>query len=498
MNIKVIKNDPLKIKGDCVALWCFEKELLNPIIKQTDKQLKGVIRQFVKEKTFEGKLNQTSFIYSLGRLNVGKVVLIGLGKKKDMTLDKLRQASATIAKIAEAKGIKKLMTNLPDLKIKGITTSDIAQAIGEGAILSLYKFNQYKSEKNGTEKKVSELILLSEEEKNIKHLKSGVDKAKKISAAVYFTRDLINHPGNTATPTFLAEQAKKMAKKCNISCKILNKPDMEKLGMGALLGVAKGSHQPPKFIVLEYRGARKKKETVVLVGKGLTFDSGGISLKPGQGMEEMKTDMSGGAGMMGAIMAAASLKLPVNIVTLVPATENMPGGSAIKPGDVLKTMSGKTIEVVNTDAEGRLILADALTYAEKYKPKAVIDMATLTGACVIALGHHATGLLGNDEKLINSVKKAGELTGERVWQLPLWEEYDELIKSDIADVKNIGGRGAGTITAAGLLKKFTSKYPWAHLDIAGTAWSTKPNPYVPKGAVGIGIRMIVQYLRTLS
>ncbi len=497
MNIKVIKGSPLKIKGACVALWCFEKDVLTPVIKQVDKQLTGIIRQLVKEKAFEGKLNQTTFIYSLGKLNVEKVLLIGLGNKKEMTLDKLRQASATITKIAEAKGINKLMTNLPDMKIKGITPSDIGQAIGEGAILSLYKFNQYKSEKKNDEKKLSELTLFTENEKNVKILKSGVSIAQKISAAVFFTRDLINHPGNTATPTYLAEQAKKMAKQCNIKCKILNKPDMEKLEMGGLLGVARGSHQPPKFIILEYWGTKKNKSPIVLVGKGLTFDSGGISLKPGQGMDEMKTDMSGGAGMIGAIMAAASLKLPVNVVTLVPATENMPGGSANKPGDILKTMSGKTIEVLNTDAEGRLILADALTYAEKYKPKAVIDMATLTGACVIALGHHATGILGTDEKLIDAVKKAGEVTGERVWQLPLWEEYDEMIKSDIADVKNIGGRGAGTITAAGLLKKFASEYPWAHLDIAGTAWTEKPKPYVPKGAVGVGVRMIVQYLRSL-
>ena len=497
MNIKVIKGSPIKIKGVCLALWCFEKDVLNPVIKQVDKQLTGIIRQLVKEKIFEGKLNQTTFIYSLGKLNVDKVILIGLGKKKEMTLDKLRQASATITKIAEGKGIKKLITNMPDMKIKGMAAIDIGQTIAEGAILSLYKFNQYKSEKNNNEKKLSELTLLTENEKNIKTLKSGVSIAKKISAAVYFTRDLINHPGNTATPTYLAEQARKMAKQCNIKCKILNKPDMEKMGMGALLGVAKGSHQPPKFIILEYWGTKKNKAPVVLVGKGLTFDTGGISIKPSNGMEEMKTDMSGGAGMMGAIMATASLKLPVNVVTLVPATENMPGGSAIKPGDVLKTMSGKTIEVLNTDAEGRLILADALTYAEKYKPKVVIDMATLTGACVIALGHHATGLLGTDEKLIDAVKKAGEATGERLWQFPLWEEYDEMIKSDIADVKNIGGRGAGTITAAGLLKKFASEYPWAHLDIAGTAWTGKPKPYVPKGAVGIGVRLIVQYLRSL-
>ena len=496
MNIKVIKGSPIKIKGVCLALWCFEKDVLNPVIKQVDKQLTGIIRQLVKEKVFGGKLNQTTFIYSLGKLNVDKVILIGLGKKKEMTLDKLRQTSATIAKIAEGKGIKKLMTNLPDMKIKGMPAMDIGQTIAEGTILSLYKFNKYKSEKNNNEKKLSELTLLTENEKNVKTLKSGVSIAQKISAAVYFTRDLINHPGNIATPTYMAEQAKKMAKQYNIKCKILNKPDMEKLGMGGLLGVSKGSHQPPKFIILEYWGTKKNKAPVVLVGKGLTFDSGGISLKPGQGMEEMKTDMSGGAGMIGAIMAAASLKLPVNVVTLVPASENMPGGSANKPGDVLKTMSGKTIEVLNTDAEGRLILADALTYAEKYKPKSVLDMATLTGACVIALGNHATGILGNDEKLIDDIKKAGEVAGEKVWQLPLWEEYDELIKSDIADLKNIGGRGAGTITAAGLLKKFASEYPWAHLDIAGTAWTEKPKPYVPKGAVGVGVRMIVQYLRT--
>lgn len=498
MNIKVNKGHPLKIKGDCVALWCFEKEVLNPIIKSADKQLKGIIRQLTKEKVFEGKLNQTTFIYSLGRLNVDKVMLIGLGKKKEMNLDKLRQASATITKIAESKGIKKLMTNLPDMKTKGMAVMDIGQAVCEGAILSLYKFNQYKSEKNGNEKKLSELTLLTEDGKNIKPLKSCVSIAQKISAAVYFTRDLINHPGNTATPTYLAEQAKKMARQCNIKCKILNKPDMEKLGMGGLLGVARGSHQPPKFIILEYWGTRRSKPPVILVGKGLTFDTGGISLKPGQGMDEMKTDMSGGAGMMGAIMAVASLKLPLNVVTLVPATENMPGGDSFKPGDVLKTMSGKTIEILNTDAEGRLILADALTYAEKYKPKAVIDMATLTGACVIALGNHATGIMGTDEKLIDAVKKAGEKTGERVWQLPLWEEYDEMIKSDIADVKNIGGRGAGTITAAALLKKFASDYSWAHLDIAGTAWTDKPKPYVPKGAVGVGVRLLVQYLKTLS
>lgn len=497
MNIKVIKGRPLEIKGDCIALGCYEKEVLDLTNKAIDKKLNNTIKGLIKEKVFEGKLNQTSLIFSLGKLKVNQVILIGLGKKKEINLDKLRQASGTVTKLAKGQGIKKLISNLIDIKIKNQTSVDISQAVAEGAILSLYKFDHYKSEKDNNENQLNELILLTANEKNIANYKSGFNVAMKISTAVYLARDLINHPGNTATPTFLANQAKIMAKKNNIKCKILSKSDIEKLGMGALLGVARGSHQPPKFIILEYGGTKKDKAPIVIVGKGLTFDSGGISIKPSQGMEEMKTDMSGGAGAIGAIMAAAALRLPVNLVALVPATENMPGGSAIKPGDILKTMSGKTIEVLNTDAEGRLILADALSYAERYKPKAVIDMATLTGACIIALGSHASGIMGNDEKLIEAIRKAGDITGERVWPLPLWEEYDELIKSDIADVKNIGGRGAGTITAAGLLKKFASKYPWAHLDIAGTAWTDKPKPYITKGAVGVGVRLIVQYLRSL-
>ncbi len=497
MNIKVVKGHPHEIKGDCIALGCYENEVLNSINKAVDKKLNGLIQGLIKEKVFQGKQNQITLIFSLGKLNVDKVILIGLGKKKDITLEKLRQASGSVAKFAEEKGVKKIISNLIDMKIKNLSVTDISQAVVEGAILSLYKFNQYKAEKNDNKKDIKEIILLTGNGKSIQNVKNGATVAEKISRAVYLARDLINQPGNTATPTYLAEQAKKVAKENKIKCKILNRVDIEKLGMGGLLGVAKGSHQPLKFIILEYNGAKKSKPPVVIVGKGLTFDSGGISIKPSSGMEEMKTDMSGGAGAIGAIKAASSLKLPVNIVTLVPATENMPGGSAIKPGDILKTMSGKTIEVVNTDAEGRLILADALSYAERYKPKAVIDMATLTGACIVALGNHASGLLGNNEKLMEAIKKAGEVTGERVWQLPLWEEYDEQIKSDIADVKNIGGRGAGTITAAGLLKKFASKYPWAHLDIAGTAWTDKPKPYITKGAVGVGVRLIVQYLRSL-
>jgi leucyl aminopeptidase len=270
---------------------------------------------------------------------------------------------------------------------------------------------------------------------------------------------------------------------------------MKKIGMRALLGVARGSDEPAKFIVLEYRGGMKKESPIVLVGKGLTFDSGGISIKPSENMGEMKSDMAGGAAVMGAVMAVADLELPLNVVGLVPATENLPGGSALKPGDIIQSLSGQTIEVVNTDAEGRLILADALTYAQRFKPAAVIDLATLTGACKIALGDHVIGMLGNDSALKERIRAAGELTGERVWELPLWEDYHELIKSDVADFKNTGGRAGGAITAAVFLSKFAGDAPWVHLDIAGPAWLAKDRPYAPKGATGVGVRLLVQCLR---
>ncbi len=269
---------------------------------------------------------------------------------------------------------------------------------------------------------------------------------------------------------------------------------MEALGMGALLGVARGSEEPPKFIIINYQGDRESNRPIAIVGKTITFDTGGISIKPSERMEQMKYDMSGGAAVLAAIKAAAQLKIPVNVVGFLPATENMPGGNAMKPGDVVKTLSGLTVEVINTDAEGRLILADALSYALRSRPSAIVDLATLTGACTVALGRNAIGLLGNHPGLLERVKAAGEASGERVWELPLWEEYFDQIKSDVADIKNVGGRGAGTITAAAFLRKFVDDTPWAHLDIASTAWADEPRPYTPKGATGVGVRLLVQFL----
>jgi leucyl aminopeptidase len=297
------------------------------------------------------------------------------------------------------------------------------------------------------------------------------------------------------TPSIMAQKAREIARRKNVSCQVLDKDKMKEMGMNALLAVASGSNEDPKFIILEYAGGKKSAAPVVLVGKGLTFDSGGISLKPADKMDEMKTDMSGGAAVMGVIMAAADLQLPLNITALIPSTENMPSGNASKPGDIIKSYSGKTIEILNTDAEGRLILADALAYASEFKPAVVIDVATLTGACIVALGEDVIGMLGTDDKLKKEIERAAQTTGELVWELPLWERYHELIKSDIADYKNSGGRTAGTITAAAFLSKFVGDSPWVHLDIAGPAWISKDKTYIPKGASGVAVRLLVEFLR---
>src|SRR5437867_365729 len=322
----------------------------------------------------------------------------------------------------------------------------------------------------------------------------GARQGQVVGEAATYVRDLCNHPANVVTPTYIANEAKKVARERGVRCTILDRPQMERLGMGAILGVARGSHEPPKFIVLQYRGGPRGERPVALVGKTITFDSGGISLKPADNMEQMKADMTGGAAVLAAVRAAARLRLPLNLVAVIPATENMPGGRAIKPGDVLRSLSGKTIEVINTDAEGRLILADGLTYAQRVKPPVLVDIGTLTGACVVALGNHAIGVLGNNEQLIGELRDAGERCGERVWQLPLWEEYYEQIKSDVADVKNTGGRAGGTITAAAFLSKFAGDGVWAHLDIASTDWSERERAYIPKGATGVGVRLLIQFL----
>jgi leucyl aminopeptidase len=324
-------------------------------------------------------------------------------------------------------------------------------------------------------------------------MQKGVKIGEVVAESTVMVRDMVSSPSADMTPTIIAAKARDIAKEFGLKLEVLERQQMEKLGMGALLGVASGSAQPPKFIIVEYRSGGKK-PFIALVGKTITFDSGGISIKPAENMDKMKDDMSGGAAVLGAIRSAAALKLPLNIVGLLPATENMPSGSAYKPGDVLRTLSGQTIEIISTDAEGRLILSDALAYAHQYKPAVIVDIATLTGACRVALGQEAIGMLGTDDNVKQKMREAGEKTGERVWEMPLWEGYYDLIKSDIADMKNTGGRDGGVITAAALLSKFVQNYPWVHLDIAAMAWTEKDRPYTPKGATGIGVRLLTQFL----
>ncbi|TLY35158.1 MAG: leucyl aminopeptidase [Nitrospirae bacterium] len=464
-----------------------------------DAALKGRLRELLKNGEFSGRLGQVSILHVAPgeRVRAKRVVLMGLGKRKEGSLEKVRRAVGTAVKAIREAGAKSFATPVHGraLPESGRATGAAAQATVEGALLGLYQFNAYRTDQNNHIKAVKTMTVVADGAESLAEIQQGASAGQIISDAVTFVRDLCNHPANVMTPTYVEHEAKKIARERGISCKVLNRPDMQRLGMGALLGVSLGSHQPPKFIILEYRGGSAHERPVALVGKTVTFDSGGISLKPADNMEQMKADMTGGAAVLAAVGAAARLRLPLNVIGIIPATENMPGGSATKPGDILKSLSGKTIEVINTDAEGRLILADGLTYATRYHPDVLVDIATLTGACVVALGTHAIGVLGNNAALIEELQAAGEQCGERTWQLPLWEEYYEQIKSDVADMKNTGGRPGGTITAAAFLSKFVGESVWAHLDIASTDWSDRERGHIPKGPTGVGARLLIQFLR---
>lgn len=494
MKIFVKKGMLADTKSQAIILTLFEgSRKLTGNALEIDKISGGLISELIGNGDFEGKPSQISVIYTRGNLPAQRIALLGLGKQNEFNLEKLRAAFATVMRHLRGLNIKEAATSL-NLNLVAGKKEHVVQAVIEGSLLGLYQYTPYKTVGREDLKEMDELnIVVADNDFSL--IEAEVKKARIIVDAVYFARDMISAPSNEMTPSNMAQKALEVARRKNVSCKVFDKDKMKEMGMNALLAVASGSHQEPKLIILEYWGGRKKEAPVVLVGKGLTFDSGGISIKPAEKMDEMKTDMSGGAAVMGAVMAAADLRLPINVVAVIPATENLPGGSAYKPGDILKSYSGKTIEVLNTDAEGRLILSDALTYASEYKPEAIIDVATLTGACIIALGDDVIGMMGTDEKLKKEIDKAAQNTGELVWELPLWESYHELIKSDIADYKNAGGRSAGTITAAAFLSKFVGDFPWAHLDIAGPAWTTKDKPYIPKGASGVTVRLLVEFLR---
>ncbi len=496
-------DDVLTHTTPCLVVFCPEEAKPGKVLKQIDTKLHGAVTAAFKDKRFEGKPQQTLWLNAMGALGANHVLLAGVGTLKKLNAEIVRQAAGCAAKRAEQARATKVSFYVEDATVgkafgSAKNQGPAAGAVTEGSLLALYHFDHYKSEKDGDDapSRIAEITLLCDGKAQVNAGKTAVDKARTLAEAVCLTRDLILHPSNRATPSFLAQNAKKIAKAAKVTCKVLGEKEMKKLGMGSFLGVSKGSHEPPAFIILEYAGGKKSDPPVVIVGKAVTFDTGGISLKPPANMDEMKMDMSGGAVTLGTIQAAAGLKLPINVVGLVPATENMPGGSATKPGDILTSMSGKTIEVLNTDAEGRLILADALTYAARYKPRALIDLATLTGAVIMALGHYAAAVMGNDDDLIEKLTESGEETGERVWRLPLWDEHDKAVKGNIADLKNIAapGVGAGTTMGAAFLKPFAGEGPWTHIDIAGTSWSGEDKPYTPKGASGFGVRLLTHFL----
>lgn len=458
-----------------------------------DNATSGSIKEFLKLGDFKGKFLETSVIYLYGSFFSKRLIFVGLGKRNEMDLEKIRSVFARGATLARDLRSRSVGIGI-DENLFGHIRTDATVALVEGVCLGLYSFDRFKTKDEDKTHKIEEITICLGVENLEDELRELVRRTQIVCEATNFVRDLVSMPANLMRPKDLASVAIGLAKTGkNIEVKILERDEIETLGMNAFLGVAKGSHEPPKFIIVKYRGTEEKKLPFVLIGKGLTFDSGGLSLKSAEKMEDMKSDMAGAAAVLGTIRALSDLSFPVNVVGLVAATENLPGGGALKPGDILKTISEKTIEVVNTDAEGRLTLADAIAFAHRFKPRAIIDIATLTGACVVALGEDLTGMFGNDEELKRWIKVAGEKTGEFVWELPLWSSYEELIKSEVADIKNTGGRPAGAITAALFLKHFAGDVPWVHLDIAGTAWRSKAKPYMSKGASGTGVRLLVEF-----
>ncbi|MFO7605073.1 MAG: leucyl aminopeptidase [Desulfurivibrionaceae bacterium] len=493
-----VSSQPLRaLEGETVVYLVRQPESKAPTCP--DRQVSIYLEEVFSLGDFSGKADEKLFFYlpaasrGKGKSKPVRFLVVGLGSE-DPDPELFRKSGGEIAKAVARFKVGKLRIQM--FEEAGAPLAESAKALAEGLVLGTYRFNKYKGKEsiNGEEPKgIKEIIIHSS---RAQALKKVVAHGELAALAVCAARDMANEPGNFWTPSDFARMGRELAEKHGLDCKILEKAAMKKMGMGGIIGVTQGSAQPPKMVVLEYRSSGRKAPTLLLVGKGITFDSGGISLKPGAGMEDMKYDMCGGAAVMAVMQAVAELKPGgVNVVGIVPATENLPGPEALKPGDVVTHYNGKTVEVINTDAEGRLILADALAYGvDKFKPTAVVDIATLTGAAIIGLGHHRTGLLSNDDKLAERLLAIGDNCGEPCWRLPLGEDYKKQLKSEIADLKNIGGREAGTITAAIFLQQFVGDTRWAHLDIAGTAWNFTEKSYIPKGPSGVGVRILIELI----
>jgi leucyl aminopeptidase len=488
VEFSIKSGSPERIRTDCVVVGVFESRKLTPAATALDHAARGQLSAVLKHGDMEGKSGTTLMLQQLPRIAAARVLLVGLGRERDFDDGKFRTAVSKAIAALKQTGVTDAVLCLS----AGVKQRDISWRAAQAAIVAAdatYRFDRMKSKRESA-RGVRHLTLLVSERSELAAGQTGLKQGAAMAHGMSLAKDLGNLPGNVCTPAYLADAARTLAKEYKLGVHVLERKDMEKLGMGSLLSVARGSHEPPKLIILKYDGGKRGEKPYALVGKGVTFDTGGISLKPAPEMDEMKFDMCGAASVLGTLRAVAELKLPINVVGIVPATENMPGGSATKPGDIVTTMSGQTIEILNTDAEGRLILCDALTYAERFEPKTVVDIATLTGACVIALGHVASGLFANDDALAAELLAAGQSTHDRAWHLPLWDDYQEQLKSNFADFANIGGRPAGSVTAACFLARFTKKFKWAHLDIAGIAWKSG----AAKGATGRPVPLLTQYL----
>jgi leucyl aminopeptidase len=488
----IIKSgNPENQQTACVVVAVFQSRRLSTAAKQLDKASGGILSDILLRGDMEGEIGDTLMLYNVSNTMCERILLVGCGKKQDFNEKIFRKVNQTTANILQKSGATNACSFLTTLTVKGLGNDwKLRQAV-VSIEDALYAYDHTKSEKSKPPFPLKAITLMSETQQGTNKVAHAIVEGKAIANGASLAKDLGNLPANICTPSYLAEQAEAIKGKQNkLDISVIDEAEMKKLGMGALLAVSRGSDQPSKLIILEYRGAEKKSKPVVLVGKGITFDSGGISIKPSQAMDEMKFDMCGAASVLGTVKACVEMDLPINVVGLIASAENMPGGRASKPGDIITTLSGQTVEILNTDAEGRLVLCDALSYAERYNPDTVIDIATLTGACVVALGQHPSGLMTNHDALAKELLEAGNVSGDRVWQLPLWDDYQEQLDSNFADMANIGGRYAGAITAGCFLARFTKNYHWAHLDIAGTAWNTGKE----KGATGRPVPLLTQFL----
>ena len=481
MEIKVQSGDILQAESDLAVLATFE-----------DAPLPTEVVGLLEPNDYRGRANQTLLLYPRGAVAPRRLLLVGLGKREKATAETIRRASATAVKEAQ-----KLQVAAITVGVHGdlpLASESAAQAFAEGLELGAYRYWHYRtglSDEQTFDVKAATVFTTTDERTS-----AGVALGQTVGRGVTFARNLVNGPGYAMTPARLADEAVALGQRLGLKVLVLDKAQLTEQGFGGILAVGKGSANDPRFVVMEYGAAQEGTPTICLVGKGLTFDSGGLSLKPANAMETMKSDMGGAAAVYGAMQAVAELKLPLHVVGLVSAAENMPSSDSYRPGDIVRTLSGKTIEVLNTDAEGRIILSDALFYAQRYRPAAIVELSTLTGAIIIALGSHAIGMMGTDQALADKLSRAGEASGERVWQLPLWDEYREMVKSEIADLKNLAGPAAGSITAGAFLAAFVGDTPFVHLDVAGTAWVDKPGKsYESHGGTGAGVRLLAQFLK---